>query len=314
MMEVVANQVEEVRLHDQWDRSAVMSVQRVNGLSSESFHRDFVNRGRPVVISGLMSQWRALHKWDEDYFNSIPGNVKINAKVGDVSRGELKPYLLGDYVKMITDHEAQINNGLTPPNPPYLHDVPLFHLVPALRKDIEPFPLHLFPKWYWNNFQNYIQFFMGYTGSLTPLHFDTLCTHNLFFQVAGRKRFILIEPEAKNLCYMEGWRWSKFNPSAPDFNKFPKAVGLKPMVAELGPGDTLYIPSGMLHQVHGLSYSISFNIDWHTKKSALTGMLSFLKGAPAMNGIYNSLIFSGLMGIPSKYIFPHYKSYLNYVS
>jgi len=313
-MEVAVNQLKDISLHDQWDLSSIIGVQKVNDLSNESFYRDFVNPGRPVIIKELMNEWRALHEWDEDYFNSIPGNVKISAKVGDVSLGELKSYLIGDYVKMLCAHEADINDGLMPANPPYLHDVPLFHLIPALRKDIEPFPLHLFPKWYWTNFHNYIQFFMGYTGSLTPLHFDTLCTHNLFFQVAGRKRFILIEPRAKDLCYLEGWRWARFNPSAPDFNKFPKAVDIKPMIAELGPGDTLYIPPGMLHQVHGLSYSISFNIDWHTRKSAFSGILSLLKGAPAMNGFYNSLIFSGLLGIPSKYIFPYYKSYLNYVS
>jgi hypothetical protein len=156
---------------------------------------------------------------------------------------------------------------------------------------------------------------MGPTGSLTPLHFDTLCTHNLFFQVVGKKKFILIPSSFRDNCYVYNWRWAKVNPQKIDDDTFPLFNDVEIIEVIVGPGDLLYIPPGMLHQVHGLSRSVSFNIDWHTKKSARHGVLSFFKGAPAKNAFYNSLIFSGLsLNIPSKYIFPFYKSYLNYVS
>jgi len=90
---------------------------------------------------------------------------------------------------------------------------------------------------------------------------------------------------------------------------------LNAALARLSPGDVLYIPPKTLHQVHGLSASISFNIDWHTPKSSLEGSLSFLQGAPARNIYYNFLIFLGLsIKIPSETIFKYYKTYLNYVS
>jgi len=290
-------------------------IQIVDTISGRDFHEKFVKTNTPVLIRKMTQGWDALHAWEADYFKEMEGGVKMATKVGDVSKGERRSMLLSEYVRLLEGYEQQLRDGQNPPKPPYLHDVPIFHLIPGLIKDIEPFPVDLLPKWYHDKWYNYIQFFMGATGSLTPLHFDTLCTHNLFFQVAGRKRFLLIPPEQKEKCYVEGWRWAKFDPSRPDYDKFPLARGVEPMEVELGPGDILFMPSGTLHQVHGLSYSVSFNIDWHTVKTARKGVTSVLQGAPRQNGYYNMLILTGLaLNVPARYIFPRYKSYLNYVS
>lgn len=291
------------------------TVITVDTISRKSFYNDFVRPGRPVVIRKMTSEWSALRKWNSSYFKSIEGDLKLATKTGEVSAGNRKSMYLSQYVELLEDYEARLKNGERPPKPPYLHDVPLFYLLSNLIKDIEPFPLELFPKWYWKNWHNYIQFFMGGTGSLTPLHFDTLYTHNLFFQVTGRKRFILIPPEQKSNCYIEGWRWAKLDASKPDFEKFPKAKDVQIAEVVLEAGDILFMPSGTLHQVHGLSYSISFNIDWHTPRSAQKGVFSLFEGAPRKNVYYNSLVLLGVgLKVPSNIIFPFYKSYLNYVS
>lgn len=289
-------------------------IDTVDTLSRDVFYKEYVNQEKPVLIKNQTRDWHALN-WDADYFKANEEGTKVAVKTGDVSAGKRESMLLSDYVELLNQYEKDIEAGKDPANPGYLHDIPFFHVFPKFRKDIEPFPIHLFPKWYWHNWHNYIQFFMGATGSLTPLHFDTLGTNNLFFQVVGSKRFILIPAEQKDLCYIEGWRWAKFDPSNPDYEKFPKAKGVDIMDVVLSPGDILYIPPGMLHQVHGLSYSISFNIDWHTAKSARKGLVSALKGAPRKNVYYNFLSYLGLgLNVPSRLIFPYYKSYLNYVS
>lgn len=293
----------------------MQQITTVDAISRKAFFNDFVKPCRPLHIKKMTAGWAALNTWNADYFKQIQGDLKLAPKAADVSSGKKEAMYLSDYVQLLEEHERKLKNGENPPRPPYLHDTPIFHLLPALTKDIEPFPLNLFPKFYWNNWQNYIQFFMGATGSLTPLHFDTLYTHNLFFQVAGRKKFLLIPPDQKPFCYIEGWRWSKFDPSKPDYEKFPEARNVQVMEVILEPGDILFMPSGTLHQVHGLSYSISFNIDWHTLSSARKGVLSLFEGAPKKNVYYNSLVLLGLgLKVPPRYIFPKYKSYLNYVS
>ena len=61
--------------------------------------------------------------------------------------------------------------------------------------------------------------------------------------------------------------------------------------------------------------SISFNIDWHNKKSCLNALSASAKGMPIQNSYYNFLLAMGLVfKIPSAIIFNFYKSYLNYVS
>lgn len=289
-------------------------VTRVETISREQFYAEYVGKRRPLVITKLTEDWKAL-EWDNDYLRSHDPGVKLAVKKGYVSEGIREWVGLSDYIGWLEQYEAQLREGTASQPPPYLHDVPFFHLFPELRKDIEPFPLQLFPEWYWPDWHNYIQFFMGPTGSLTPLHFDTLWTNNLFFQIVGKKKFILIPAEQKHLCYLEGWRWAKFNPDAPDFEKYPLAKGTTPLEVVLEPGEVLYIPPGTLHQTHGLSYSISFNIDWHTAESAREGMLTVFKGAPLKNGYYNFLSYMGVgLNVPSRLIFPYYKSYLNYVS
>ncbi|MGG8495345.1 cupin-like domain-containing protein [Tenacibaculum sp. TC6] len=285
-----------------------------NKIDRKTFYTEYVKKNKPVVIRGMTSDWKAL-EWDTEYFRSKETGKKVSIKVGNVSEGKREQMTLSTYVELLEEYEQNLKLGLEAEKPGYLHDIPFFYMFPEYLADINPFPRDLLPKWYRNKWQNYIQFFMGSTGSLTPLHFDTLLTNNLFFQVAGRKKFILIEAKDKKNCYIRGWRWANFDPQNPDYEKFPEAKHIKITEALLEAGDILYMPGGMLHQVHGLSQSISFNIDWHTPKSAAKGVGTLWKGAPLKNVYYNALIYAGLrLGVPEKVIFPLYKSYLNYVS
>ena len=291
------------------------TITTVDRLTRKEFFNEFVKQNKPVLITKQTENWPARKLWSAEYFKQQKLNVNVVTKPADVSKGHKESIKLSKHVARLIKYEEELKAGKNPIAPDYLHDFPIFHVLPELLKDIEPFPLELFPKWYWKNYQNYIQFFMGATNSFTPLHFDTLCTHNLFFQMVGSKKFTLIDYEQKELCYMKSWRWAEVNPDSIDFSKFPKASSLHISEVIVSDGDMLYMPAGMLHQVTGLSYSVSFNIDWHTAKSAANGVVTKLKGAPWKNAYYNWLVFMGLsLKVPSKVIFPYYKSYLNYVS
>jgi hypothetical protein len=290
------------------------AVAEVDAIGRNEFFGEFVRGRRPVRIRGLMRGWKA-RQWDGDYLRRRVGGLRLAVKSGYVADGVRQTIALTDYIDSVVAYEDGLRRGLAPKWPGYLHDVPIFHHAPELGDDVEPFPLHLFPRWYWPHWPTYVQFFMGPTGSVTPLHFDTLCTHNLFFQVVGRKRFTLVPAEQKKYCYLDGWRWARFDPSDPDLHEFPLAARTTPVPVVLEPGDVLYIPPGTLHHVVGLSSSISFNIDWHTARSALRGLTTVFRGAPLKNGYYNALCLLGLgLGVPARYVLPLYRSYLEYVS
>lgn len=287
----------------------------VEDISRDEFYRSFVQKKRPVVIKGVIDKWDALKKWGLDYMAEAGKDLDVNVKTGNIARGNRDTIKMDEYCNLLKKAQQPARENGVSSSLPYLHDIPIFHLLPGLAKDINEFPLKYFPEWYWTKWWNYVQFFMGGKNSLTPLHFDTLYTHNLFFQVVGSKKFILIPGDHKQFCYVYNWRWSPVDPASPDYTSYPLFRQAACMEVVIGAGDILYIPPGMLHQVHGMSFSISFNIDWHTAGSVSKGLLSFLKGAPRANIYYNFLIAMGLFfRIPSKYILPYYKAYLNYVS
>ncbi|WP_405059932.1 cupin-like domain-containing protein [Kribbella sp. NBC_01505] len=290
------------------------TVERVDAIGREDFYGEFVAKGKPVVIQNLTKDWRALD-WTPEYFRRGGYTTKLGVKMGNVADGRREYVALSDYLESLAKHETQVAEGTVTERPGYLHDVPLFGHFPALKADVDPFPLQLLPEWYRPNWPDYTQHFMGPAGSITPLHFDTLLTNNLFFHLAGRKQFILIPAAQRELCYTHGWRWAGFDPTAPDYDAFPRAAETTPVTVVLEPGEILYMPPGTLHHVTNLSLTMSFNIDWHTAESARLGMASVFSGAPLQNGYYNLVSYLGLgLGVPAKYAFPFYKSYLTYVS
>lgn len=92
-----------------------------------------------------------------------------------------------------------------------------------------------------------------------PVHHDH--PHNLACVVAGRRRFTLFAPEQVGNLYIgplehtpSGAPISVVHPRRPDFQRFPRYRDAltSAWVAEMGPGDALYIPPLWYHQVEAL--------------------------------------------------------------
>lgn len=288
------------------------AIERRYNLSSNEFKNDYVELGKPVIISGVISNWSGFDKWSLKYLKKISPSLNIYAKRFSNKEIEICRLTMKKYIELIESYEKDPENY---PLPPYCHDLPLFSLIPSLIEDVQPFPFEYLPEWYWYKWWRYCQFFLGSSNSITPLHFDCLLTNNIFFQIAGRKQFTILLPEDAKYCYRQGWRWFSVNPENPDFNKYPDYKNARPITFIVNPGEILYMPPGTLHHVRSLDMSISFNIDWHTQKSSLTALAAIKKGMPVQNLYYNWLLTMGLVfKVPPQIIFKFYKSYLNYVS
>ena len=291
-------------------------IEKTNRLSSSDFHKNYVNKSKPVVISEITSGWDSCQKWSLDYFKNLAPDlnlvVKDFEKAGTIN---IKHVKLKKYAEDLKQYEKLRDSDGHVELPFYCHDLPLFSLIDSLVKDVKPFPIDYLPKWYWYKWWRYCQFFIGSSNSITPLHYDCLLTNNLFFQVVGRKQFTLISAEDAKYCYKKNWRWFEVDPENPDLNRYPEYKNAKPIKIIVNPGDILYIPPGTLHHVKSLDTTISFNVDWHTKQSVASSFTGVYQGMPNKNVTYNFLIALGLIfQIHPKVIFPFYKSYLNYVS
>lgn len=125
-------------------------------------------------------------------------------------------------------------------------------------------------------------------------HFDY--PDNVAVVVAGRRRFTLFPPEQISNLYVgpvdftpAGQVISLVDSENPDFERFPqyRQALASAQVAELEPGDALFIPSLWWHQVEGLDdFNVLVNYWW---KSALQA-----QGNPMDALIHGLLAFNGM--------------------
>jgi ribosomal protein L16 Arg81 hydroxylase len=295
--------------------SAALTVDRLESLSPEDFAWRYVAPGRPVLITGGLKDSVAYTRWTLDYLDNAAGEHIVGLKSWQNTELRVTQARLTDYIDSLRIYEAEGGRGSTLVRPAYLHDVPLTSVLPEAAADLSSFQRDFFPSWYGAEWVNFAQLFLGPSGSVTPLHFDCLLTHNLFFQVSGKKLFTLLPFEDLKWCYAYDWRWCEVNVEQPDFDRHPLYRNARQTQVTVEAGDILYMPPGMLHHVRSVDSGLSFNVDWHTAKSALRGVSALACGMPYKNVYYNLIVALGLCGgVSAKRLFPFYRSYLNYVS
>ncbi|WP_186315869.1 cupin-like domain-containing protein [Catellatospora sichuanensis] len=295
--------------------TSVLNIGKVDvreSLGAEEFYRDYVNK-KPVLMKGAIAGMPAVSQWSVPYLTSLAPELPVRLKTGYLAEGNTVTWSMRQYSEFVDD----LVEGRTTTDgpPPYLHDLPLFSMIPALRADIEPFPAHMLPKFFRDQWWKFPQFFVGPPDAMTPLHFDSLQTHNLFFQIHGSKRFLIVDPEDRQYCYTYNWRWSHIDAENPDLDRHPLYQRARVRECVVETGDLLYMPPGALHHVRSLTTSISFNVDWHDKRSALRGLAAVRHGMPVKNLRYNTLFALGVCaGVPLRVLEPALKSYFYYVS
>lgn len=279
----------------------IITNQLINTLGT----KDVFSIKAPILFRGALKTWSACNRWSPSYIADIAPNLEIVVKEYGNKVFNIKKVTLIEYKEYLDAFDAVSNKSVW-----YCHDIPLLSLLTKLTEDLQPFPTNMLPKYYHNNWHLYTQFFMGPKNSWTPLHFDCLLTNNLFFQIHGKKCFYFVDPKYTLQCEKYDWRWFRKNPL-----EFKSNGDIPYSKITVESGDLLYIPSGYLHAVQGLTTSISFNIDFHTRLSAIKSLLAVFKGMPAKNLYYNFLIFLGLCCyFPERYIYQLYRTYLNYIS
>jgi len=280
---------------------------------SAEFKSEFVD-DKVVVYKRHIKNWAAVKRWSPEYFSNACPDISITTKIFKKNEIIVEQKLMRDYVALLEHHKV-----LQETDPeiivPYCHDVPIFLLSSKLKNDVENFPVELLPSWYADKWWKFAQFFMSSKDSMTPLHFDTLLTSNLFFQIQGKKIFTVLSSADEKYCYRKNWRWFNVNPEDIDLQKYPKYRKAQPQTVLVESGDMLYMPPGTLHHVRSLEDSISFNVDFHTRHSCVHSFKGALKGMPLENLKFNLLCLRSLyFGDTNEILFNQYSKYLNYVS
>jgi hypothetical protein len=257
--------------------------------------RDFVWRGQPVLVTGAMTEWPAMTRWNHAYLREAA--VKDDAPLPmfyapgprDLMYGLDERWPIAEVIDRLWGAR---------PAAPY-PEGSLFYLkqrglqeLPGLLADVRR------PLFYGHDIQA-VNLWIGNTGCWTPLHFDQ--ADNVMCQVAGTRRVRLYSPEQGRSLYpvfaagplddelMPPYFSMVSDVRSADLSRLPDFAGVEPVVdIELRPGEMLYVPAYWWHFVeitdgpgilvnfwYALQYGALLTAD---EQQAETTMLEALRG------------------------------------
>jgi lysine-specific demethylase 8 len=236
--------------------AAVRPLPSIAASSRSEFFERWVAPRRPAVFAGLVGDWPAVQRWTLDYLGSAyPAVAVTTAQVaaGVVVMDRRRGLIQGP--EPIRAFIAALQAGA---RDRYMM-APLSELPAELRGDAPP-PAYLSG----TRVQN-AKLWIGASGTVSSMHRDL--ADNLHAQVAGRKRFTLVAPRQSACIYPNSFfdgvpNGCRVDVEHPDYGRFPRLREAELFVADLGPGDVIYIPRGWWHHVRTLDASISVNFWW----------------------------------------------------
>jgi histone arginine demethylase JMJD6 len=256
-------------------------IERRSNLSYSAFCREYVLASKPVIITDVMREWKALTRWTPEFFQREFGDMKItfDDDLKDVT-GSGTPgvgYTMSEFIDLVLnsseDHPA-----------PYFRNRILYDLFPSLKEDIEPLPEYFQPNWLADRYMvkrvgevlnrgAAIELYIGGAGGRFPvLHYDGSGTHAFLMQIYGVKQYIVFPPSQEAFLYPSPHRanLSLLNSvESPDLRRFPLFANAVATTFLLEPGELLFIPSHGWHTAKILSASITVSANllnhanWH---------------------------------------------------
>jgi len=253
--------------------SRLTRVERIDRPSPESFIRNYLRPGRPVILTGIANEWRAA-MWTpanlEERFGEVTiryetwdGDERVNDPLEFASRQRYFEATLAEYYRKLEQlggpSRRLYSAGLAIPRVmpearPELGSLEAYMDLPGparLRKRLQVDPL----------------LWLGPAGTVSPLHFDRW--HNFFVQLHGRKKWIILPPAQSDCVHWpyEGLgpallHWSPVDVEHPDLARYPRFARAEPIDVIVEPGEILFMPVGWWHHVRALDPSISVNFWW----------------------------------------------------
>lgn len=263
---------------------ALKQVAIWENVTAELFQKEIAPLSEPAILKGLVANWPIVKVANNDQISKnknllaylsdmyVGGDVRI----AEIEKGQKAAFFYNKaltgfnferkvtsytkFINQLTDNAVLIkaNSGLTN-GAVAIQSAPVKDYFPPFR-DKHPMPLFDAKA---NHDEKDIssepRFWLG-NKSTVIAHYDD--AENIACVVAGKRRVTLFPPQQIGNLYVgpleftpAGAPVSMVDLSSPDFEKFPKFKQAlnHALVAELEPGDALYIPTLWWHHVEALS-------------------------------------------------------------
>ena len=172
----------------------ILPLEERTALDPEDFFQAFLLQNRPVIMRRAIARWPAVQKWSPEYLRTMVEGAKvvIQSKSDYGSSGskrhfeESKEVDFANVVDMMTLDDA--------PDMSYVRQTRVWKEIAALVDDIEP--LRYGPA---NLAKTDGNLWIGPAGTIAQMHWDP--GHNLFAQIRGEKKWILVPPSESHMTY-----------------------------------------------------------------------------------------------------------------
>ncbi|VFQ97258.1 unnamed protein product [Cuscuta campestris] len=263
-------------------------VEKVNAkvLSYAEFAEKYMNKNQPVVLTGLMDDWRSCSDWVTEagkpnllFLSTHFGTSKV--QVADCGTGVLNDkrteMTLSEFINCAKFGESSDSDKsllylkdwhFVKEYPEYIaYKTPLHFCDDWLNLYLDNYRLHTEPDTYNQGNEiscsDYRFVYMGPKGTWTPLHADVFRSYSWSANVCGRKQWYFLPPNQHHLVHDRNMRVSIYNIFADvnevEFPGFREAVWLECTQEQ---NEIIFVPSGWYHQVHNLEDTISINHNW----------------------------------------------------
>lgn len=230
-------------------------VPRTTTMPAAVFFADHYRRHSPVIVTGLVDHWPA-RQWSLAYLEQLLGAMPVRVQWNRESdsdyernsdaHGTTRPF--GEIAQRLRASETAPTNDFYVTANNHAHNR---QALAALYRDVGDMPDILAPP---GGSAGFV--WIGPRGTITPWHHDL--TNNLLLQLVGRKRVRLVG--SQHIARMRNSRhcFSDWGTEALDVG--PGDAEHPPvMIADIGPGEALFLPVGWWHHVEGLDITIGMS-------------------------------------------------------
>jgi hypothetical protein len=265
------------------------AIEEIAGVDPQSLSDELLTRTQPVVFRGLVSSWPVARAGRESaaatdaYLRRFYKDATVNAMLGAPDIGGRLFYsddLTGFNFKTVRirldavlEEIARQRDSQIPPAI-YVGSTTVDTCLPGFRAEND---LALGSR------QPLVSIWLGNRTRIAA-HHDL--PDNIACVVAGRRRFTLFPPEQLENLYIgpldftpAGQAISLVDFAQPDLGKYPRfAAALRhAQVAELGPGDALFIPSMWWHHIESLdALNVLVNYWWRQSPAFMDSPMNAL--------------------------------------
>lgn len=225
-----------------------LTIDRVDKLSVDDFINIYSKQNKPVLVTGVVSEWKAFSKWNIKYLKSVVGHKSIPIKRmhnGNYVDARTETMRFSDYLDIVINKPIKDERY-------YLSEQPVNNIFQEITKDF--------------NVPEYIQSdeykTVCYMGSnvYSQIHFHPY-GNALLCVVSGTKRVKLFAPDQTPYLYQK-FNFSKINSEPVDLKKFPLYKKARYLELEVKAGEMLFFPIYWWHGVETEAFSSALVFFW----------------------------------------------------